>query len=169
MQVGRKTYGAESIIVPGNTHGSKMQIGSFCSIASGVTVLLGGEHRTDFVTTYPLAEMMHAASAEETGWSKGDVTIGSDVWIGHGVTILSGVTIGHGAVVGACAVVTKDVAPYDIVGGNPARVIRPRFPPDVVARLLDLAWWDWQDEDIFRAGGALTSTDVAGFLVSGKP
>ena len=95
--------------------------------------------------------------------NKGDTHVGNDVWIGYRATIMPGVTIGHGAIIGACAVVTRDVPPYAIVGGNPARVIRMRFEADTVARLLTLAWWDWPMEKITRFAPLLTG-DVAAFL-----
>lgn len=92
--------------------------------------------------------------------SKGDTVVGNDVWLGHRATVLPGVTIGHGAIVGTAAVVTKDVAPYAVVGGNPARELRRRFDEATVARLLALAWWDWDVARITRNLHALTGGDV---------
>jgi phosphonate metabolism protein (transferase hexapeptide repeat family) len=91
------------------------------------------------------------------------VTIGHDVWIGHGVLILPGVTVGDGAVLAGGAVVTRDVAPYEIVGGVPARRIRARFPPDVARRLARIAWWDWPFETIMQRLAAFQSNDIQGF------
>ena len=111
--------------------GAGLTIGPFCSFADNIQIFLGGNHRTDWVSTYPFSGMRElfpeapAKSAYHT--SRGGVTIGADVWIGSGATIMSGVTIGVGAVVAARAVVTRDVAPYAIVGGNPAKLIRLRF------------------------------------------
>ncbi len=90
---------------------------------------------------------MNSLSQSET-LAKGDVLIGHDVWIGHGATLLSGITIGHGAIIGAKAVVAKDVAPYAIVVGNPAKVINFRFSEEIIAAMLEINWWDWSEENI---------------------
>jgi Bacterial transferase hexapeptide (six repeats) len=127
----------------------------------------GGNHRPDFVTTYPfsaIADWPEAANIEGHPATKGDVRIGNDVWIGLGVTILSGVTIGDGAVLAARAVVTGDVPPYAIVAGNPARIIRRRFADDVIAKLLALRWWDWDQERVRRYIPLLMQPDIAKFL-----
>jgi acetyltransferase-like isoleucine patch superfamily enzyme len=132
--------------------GSRLEIGKFCSIAEDVLILLGGNHRTDWVTTYPFPAITedwpnaHGISGHPQ--SKGDVIIGNDVWIGTGATILSGVTIGHGAVIGARAVVTKSIEPYAIAVGNPATTVRKRFSEDQVSDLLRIRWWDWPNEKI---------------------
>ncbi|GJE35578.1 CatB-related O-acetyltransferase [Methylobacterium oxalidis] len=126
--------------------GRHLTIGRYCSIADNVVIMLGGGHRTDWVSTYPFAAMTGlwpgVEAPQDYHASKGDVVIGHDVWLGSGCLILSGVTIGHGAVVGARAVIARDVPPYAIVAGNPARVVRHRFDPETVAALLDCAWWD---------------------------
>jgi acetyltransferase-like isoleucine patch superfamily enzyme len=127
-----------------------MRIGSFCSIADEVTFVMGGEHDTERVTTYPLNVLLGDFSLPWVVHEKGPIVIGNDVWIGYGATILSGVTIGDGAVIGARSVVTRDVPPYCIAAGNPARVLRPRFSPEVVQWLQELRWWDW-DIDTIRA------------------
>lgn len=151
MQVGRHTYGSPKV------YGNKglVSIGSFCSIAKGVTILSNSEHQAGFVSTFPFAELIGAGNKQRTG--KGRIIIGNDVWIGFGVTILSGVTIGHGAIIGAGAVVSKDVAPYTIAAGNPIREIRKRFSEPVVKQLLELKWWDWSDEKIMENANFLTS------------
>lgn len=143
----------------------RLKVGAFCSIAAGVQILLGGEHRTDWVTTWPFANFWRG-SRDIVGHpkSKGDVVIGNDVWIAHESLILSGVRIGDGAVIGARAVVGKDVPPYHIVAGNPARIVRARFTPDIVERLLAVAWWTWDDVRIERAAISMSSGDVVGFL-----
>ena len=114
--------------------------------------MLGREHRKDWVTTYPFPAFPdvwpEAKDIPGVEISKGDVIIGNDVWICYGATILSGVKIGHGAVIGARAVVTKDVEPYAVVAGNPAREIKKRFTPKQIQKLLDIAWWDWPEEKI---------------------
>jgi acetyltransferase-like isoleucine patch superfamily enzyme len=103
---------------------------------------LGGEHNYNNVSTYPFDQLLIRFHSHPTVHSKGDVTIGSDVWIGRNVIILSGVTIGDGAVIGAGSLVNKDVAPYEVVAGNPARHIRFRFSAVVIQRLLKQKWWD---------------------------
>lgn len=155
MTPGRYTYGAEGITVLTWGEGASLHVGSFCSIAPNVTVFLGGNHRTDWISMFPFnldrdrGNFGHAANVPAgQPYTNGDVTIGNDVWLGRGATIMSGVTIGHGAVIAANAHVVKDVAPYEIVGGNPARVIRARFEPHVVKLLLELAWWDLPDETL---------------------
>jgi hypothetical protein len=107
-----------------------------------------GEHRTDLVSTYPLRTLLTPDGRNHDATEKGEIAIGSDVWIGTRAMILSGVTIGHGAVVAAGAVVTRDVPPYAIVAGVPARVLRYRFDADTIERLLAIAWWEWPDERV---------------------
>ncbi len=132
-EIGEYTYGKPDVLA--HDKNTRLKIGRFCSIARDVTIQLGGEHHTNWVTTYPFGDFFSQINRKENyAKSKGDVTIGNDVWIGHGAMILSGVTIGSGAVVAANAVVTKDVAPYAIVGGNPAKVIRYRFNENEIER-----------------------------------
>lgn len=161
--IGRGTYGDLRVRSWGD--GATLTMGAFCSVASGVQVLLGGEHRPDWVTTYPFS-VLWAKGRPLPGHpaSKGDVIIGNDVWIGAEAMILSGVTIGDGAVIGARAVVTKDVPPYAIVGGNPARVIRMRFDEATIARLQSLKWWTWDDARIEKFLPLLLNDDVSAFL-----
>jgi len=146
-KLGKFTYGNPNVF--NSEDGGKLSIGNFCSIAGNVTILLGGNHRTDWITTYPFPASPDFASQAKGissySRSKGDVTIGNDVQIGHGVIILSGVTIGDGAVVGAGSVVTRDVAPYSIVAGNPATVIRKRFSQSIIKKLLKIKWWEWDE------------------------
>ena len=147
--VGRFSYGTNHVCVHyADPHaGAVVRFGAFCSVATGVTVWCGGNHRTDWVTTYPFGHREHAAFPTATGIvghpaTRGGVTVGNDVWIGADATLMSGVTVGDGAVIANSAHVVRDVPPYAVVGGNPARVIRIRFAPDVVDALLALRWWD---------------------------
>ncbi|AMJ64309.1 CatB-related O-acetyltransferase [Hymenobacter sp. PAMC 26628] len=147
--------------------GDRLIIGKFCMIASGVEfVMNGANHLAGAVSAYPFAVFggdWAGAMAGKTYPTKGDTTVGNDVWLGYRATILPGVAIGDGAIVGAHAVVTRDVAPYNIVGGNPAQVIRPRFDAATTARLLAVAWWHWPIEKITRHAALLTG-DAAHFL-----
>lgn len=162
--VGEWTYGYPRIIFSDSNSGLK--IGKFCSIAEGVIIMLGGEHRLDWITTYPFSALLDKARRfRGHSRAKGDVVIGNDVWIGRDVLILSGVTIGSGAVIGARSVVTKDIRPYAVVVGNPAREVRRRFADDVVDRLLAVAWWDWPQKQIEEAWPYLLSSNIEGFLV----
>ncbi|WP_319804730.1 CatB-related O-acetyltransferase [Entomomonas sp. E2T0] len=154
-------YGYGSYGIPQVDHGNKdthLKIGSFCSIAGGVKILLGGNHNVKAMTTFPFYERLpNVTKYKET---KGDVIIGNDVWLATDCLILSGVTIGHGAVIAARAVVTKDVPPYAIVGGNPAKVIRYRFPEDICQALLAHPWWELPREEIIQIAPLLCSDRV---------
>ncbi len=144
--------------------GDKLIIGKFCMIASDVTFIMNGaNHLTDAVSTYPFAifgEDWKNAMAGKTYPTKGDTVIGNDVWIGHRATIMPGVQIGDGAIIASNATVTKDVAPYTIVGGNPAQEIRKRFSETQIEQLLTIKWWDWPVEKITEYLPALTDNDV---------
>ena len=144
--------------------GDKLIIGKFCMIASNATFIMNGaNHLTDAITSYPFAifgQDWANAMDNKTYPLKGDIVIGNDVWIGYNATILTGVTIGHGAIIAANATVTKDVEPYSIVGGNPAQLIRKRFPEQTIAKLLELAWWDWDMEKVTRNVQHLTWNDL---------
>ena len=138
VQVGRKSYGAINVVdfSPADT---KLIIGNYCSIAGGTTFLLGGEHNLDTISTYPFKVRLFGEERE--AGSKGDIVIKDDVWIGQNAIICSGVTVGQGAVVAAGAVVTKDVEPYAIVGGNPAKFIKYRLDESLRKKLekIDVA------------------------------
>ena len=132
----------------------RLIIGKICSIACGAKFIFNcANHSLKSLSTYtfPLFfdEWDLPKSEVATAWdNKGDIVIGNDVWIGYDAIIMAGVNIGDGAIIGARAVVTKDVEPYSIVGGVPAKEIRKRFAPDVVAKLLELKWWNWPTEKI---------------------
>ena len=147
--------------------GDRLTIGKFCMLASGVEFIMNGaNHLAQAVTAYPFAIFGGDWSDAMDGKSypsKGDTIIGNDVWIGYRAAILPGVKIGDGAIIGSYSVVTKDVPPYTIVGGNPAQPIRKRFDEETIARLLELAWWDWPIEKITKYAAYLTG-DVNAFL-----
>lgn len=143
-------------------NGDKLVIGRFTSIACGAKFLFtSANHALGSLSTYtfPLfyEEWGHGMKVTESWDNKGDIVIGNDVWIGYEAVILSGVTIGDGAIIGARAVVTKDVPPYTIVGGVPAKPIRKRFSDEDIARLLELKWWDWPVEKISAGLGSIQS------------
>ncbi|MEM7510490.1 MAG: CatB-related O-acetyltransferase [Bacteroidota bacterium] len=144
--------------------GDKLIIGKFCMIASDVTFIMNGaNHLSEAITTYPFAifgkDWANAMEGKEYP-VKGDTIIGNDVWIGYGATIMPGVTIGDGAIIATKSVVTKDVEPYAIVGGNPAKEIRKRFSPSEIQDLLAIKWWDWPIEKITENVQALTGRDI---------
>jgi virginiamycin A acetyltransferase len=123
----------------------RLIIGKFCQIASGVKFIMNGaNHALNGFSTYPFS-WKHALL---NSVSKGNTIVDNDVWIGNSATIMPGITIGNGAIIGAHSLVTKDVEPYSIVGGNPAKPIRKRFDDETIALLLDLKWWDWPIEKI---------------------
>ena len=138
-------------------NGDKLRIGKFCSIACGAKFLFNSaNHTLRSLSTYPFLIFYEEWGLEgkdiRQAWdNKGDIVIGNDVWIGYQAVILAGVTVGDGAIIGSRAVVTRDVPPYTIVGGVPAKPIRKRFDEDTIARLQALRWWDWDQETIRRA------------------
>ena len=150
--IGRFTYGFEFLTIREWGEGAALKIGSFCSIADNVTCFLGGNHQTDWGTTFPFGEIYleEFGGADISGHTptKGDICIGHDVWIGSGATIMSGITIGDGAIIAANAVVVKDVAPYSLVGGNPAKHLKYRCSEECRELLLKLCWWDLTIEQI---------------------
>lgn len=147
-------------------NGDKLKIGKFCSIACGAKFLFtSGNHTLRSLSTYTFPIFyeewgLDTKNIRDAWDNKGDIVVGNDVWIGYEAVILSGVTIGDGAIIGSRAVVTKDVPPYTIVGGVPARAIRKRFDEDTIAKLKALQWWNWDEEKIARSIAAIQSGDI---------
>jgi len=167
VEIGAGSYGDLTVLEWGE--GSTLTIGAYTSIGTAVTVFLGGEHRTDWVTTFPFSVLWNAGKQiKGHPKSKGNVVIGSDVWIANEALLMSGVKIGHGAVIGARAVVTKDIPPYSIVAGNPSRIVRFRFDEPTIERLLKIKWWDWERDRIEKALPALLSKDIEAFLLAAE-
>lgn len=171
MSYGKYTYGKCNVLDPWPGSG-KLSVGKFCSIAANVVVYTGGNHRTDWVTTYPFGHInkniFNSFDGNGHPATKGDVIIGNDVWIASNVTIMSGVKIGDGAVIANNSHVVKDVPPYAIVGGNPAKVIKYRFTEDQISKLLQIKWWDWDDERINKNTQLLCSPDIHQFILNHK-
>lgn len=149
-KIGGHTYGKPEILFVNEE--ANLVIGKYCSIAAGVKIFLGGNHRVDWISTYPFNVLNENFSKAKgvTGHpaTKGDVIIGNDVWIGRDVTIMSGITIGDGAVIAARSVVTKNINPYELWGGNPAKLIKKRFSDKEIKLLLKIQWWNWTDEEV---------------------
>lgn len=160
VSIGVGTYGSPRILEYGQPF--SVRIGNYCSIADDVEIIAGGYHHTDHVTTFPMHLRGLGEGAEN--FELRQVQIGHDVWIGRGARILPEVTIGNGAIVGAYSVVAHNVDAYDIVVGNPARPIRKRFSPEIVAALEEIKWWFWPRERIVRELRWLCSSDVKAFI-----
>ncbi|MCZ7500213.1 type B chloramphenicol O-acetyltransferase [Agrobacterium tumefaciens] len=144
----------------------RLVIGSFCSIGSGAAFIMAGNqgHRNEWISTFPFFFMPEMPEFENAGngyLPAGDTVIGNDVWIGSEAIIMPGITVGDGAVIGTRALVTKNVEPYAIVGGNPAKTIRKRFDDDSIALLLEMKWWDWPAARLKAAMPLMTSGNVA--------
>jgi virginiamycin A acetyltransferase len=141
VKVGMSTYGDLYVLKHTNSS-EKLYIGNFCSIAPNVQFILGSEHQYNCLSTFPFKVKIFGQQSEAI--SKGDIKVCDDVWIGHGAIILSGITIHQGAIVAAGSVVTKDVPPYAIVGGNPAKIIKYRFDKDIIDNLrkIDFSRFD---------------------------
>ncbi len=145
--------------------GDRLMIGRFCALATGTKFIMNGaNHRMDGPSTFPFpifgadwADHMPLLAGLPT---RGDTVVGHDVWFGFESLVMPGVTIGHGAIIASRSVVTEDVPPFAIVGGNPGRVIRMRFDEETIARLLDIAWWDWPIEKISQNIPAIMAGDA---------
>jgi hypothetical protein len=165
MTIGQHTYGIP-VIKTYDLVATRLVVGAYSALSEEAIVMLGGEHAIDRVTTYPLRMRLQLPGAGEDGIPVpiGDTVIGSDVWLTMRTFVRGGVTIGDGAIVASGAVVTKDVPPYAIVGGNPAKVIRYRFSPEQIEALLEIRWWDWPDELVVEATPLLSGTDIDAFI-----
>lgn len=168
-----RNFENSSVLYHYPVNGDKLTIGKFCSIACGTKFLMNSaNHALASLSTYVFPifyeEWGHGMQVTEAWDNRGDITVGNDVWIGYEAVILSGVTVGDGAIVAARSVVTKDVPPYTIVGGVPARPIRRRFDQETVRALLELKWWDWPPEKISENLRAIQSGDLEALLRSGE-
>lgn len=165
LSMGRASYGQPLVATfPGDT--ASVRVGAFCSIGPDVILMDGGDHRVDWVSTFPFRAALDLPGAYEDGHprSRGDIEIGNDVWVGRGAKIRSGVKVGDGAVIGAYSIVTRDVRPYAIVVGAPAREVRRRFTDEQVEALLAIAWWDWPMDRIVGSVAQLCDEDIDGFI-----
>lgn len=169
MSYGKYSYGMPKLHKSNDPlPNSKINIGNFCSIGANVHVYLGTNHRTDWVTTYPFGyinqHVFNTFNGEGHPTTKGDINIGNDVWIAENVVIMSGVTVGDGAVIANNSHVVKNVPPYSIVGGNPAKLIKYRFTPEQIEQLLEIKWWYWDDEKINKLSHMLCNTNIDEFI-----
>jgi acetyltransferase-like isoleucine patch superfamily enzyme len=166
---GRYTYGTNLLSYTYFGENAAVEFGSFCSIGPEVHLFLGGNHRVDWITTYPFGHIHQneLGGHEIKGHpaTNGDIIVGNDVWIGKRAVIMSGVTIGDGAVIAANSHVVKDVGPYEIVGGNPAKFIKKRFSDEIINLLLELRWWELPDNQIREITQKLCSPPTVEMLL----
>lgn len=163
-KIGVGTYGLP--IVLDWKEGTTLEIGSYCSISRNVQIFLGGNHRANWISTFPFPKFYPELSSliPSFGVTKGDVIIGSDVWLCRNCTIMSGIKIGHGAIVASGAIVTKDVPPYAIVAGNPAKIIKYRFDQETIDKLLKSEWWKWPEDEIRKIANIMCNDNFYDFF-----
>ena len=165
ITMGKHSYGRIKVV----GQRGHVLVGNYTSIADGVKALMVG-HNPKNISTFPFNHKMFTPIFKKAAGSKahpvayGNLWIGSDVWIGYEVIIMGGITIGDGAVIAAGSIVTKDVEPYSIVAGTPAKEISKRFPLDVIQKLLKYRWWNWDEAKIKQVADKLCSQDVEGFM-----
>jgi len=166
LPFGKYSYGKPTILF--ESSGTKLYVGNFCTIADNVKIFLGGDHNTNWITTYPFGHInkktfnLFNGSGHPT--TKGDVFIGNDVCIGSNTTIISGIKIGDGSIIYANSHVVKDVEPYSLVEGNPAKHIKYRFTKEQIDELLKIKWWDWPDEQINKFVPLLCNENIDNFI-----
>jgi len=160
--IGNGSYGFPKIHDWGD--GVSLKIGKYCSIGDNVSILLGGEHFSNYITTYPFQSFSNEKTFLKDRKTKGNIYIGNDVWIGNNVIILSGVTIGNGVIIGAGSVVTKNIEDYSIVAGNPVKLIRKRFTESQISELNLICWWNWDDKKIQQNIKYIVSPDIEKFI-----
>lgn len=142
-----------------------VRIGNFTSIALDVECIPAGRHHLEWVTSFPIRRIFNLPNAQNDDVpSKGDIIIGNDVWIGRGAKIVGPVNIGDGAVIGAYSVVAKDIPPYAIVVGSPATIKKFRFDKEIYEKLLEIRWWDWEDDLIISRLDDINSPDIQSFI-----
>jgi acetyltransferase-like isoleucine patch superfamily enzyme len=166
ISIGKHTYGSPLVWNEGSN--ANLYIGNFCCVSQNVKILLGGNHRLDWVTTYPFGHvnthLFNKFDGSGHPSTKGDVIIGNDVWIGEDAKIMSGVNIGDGAVIANNSHVVKNVAPYSVVGDNPAKHIKYRFTEVQINQLLQIKWWNWDDQKINVFTRLLCDTNIDNFI-----
>lgn len=168
MSAGKYSYGSPTFYW--HHPNSTFICGKFCSIAENVKFYMGGNHRTDWVTTFAFGHIhkhvFDTFNGEGHPSTKGNIIIGNDVWIGANTTIMSGITVGDGAVIANNSHVVKNVEPYSLVGGNPAKFIKYRFSKEQIDALLEIKWWDWPDEKINKYLPLLCNSNIDEFIKS---
>lgn len=167
FDIGEFTYGVPQIHTYDNC--TKLTIGKYCSISAGVEIILGGNHRTNWISTFPFRQEVETFPHwnninKDTSFYRGDVIIGNDVWIGRNALILSGAQIGDGAIIGAGSVVATNIPPYAICVGNPAKIIKYRFTPPNCEKLLKIKWWEWDTKKINKYLHLICSENIEQFL-----
>jgi acetyltransferase-like isoleucine patch superfamily enzyme len=166
MHLGRYSYGTPTLIW--ESQDAQLFVGNFCSIAHRSVFYLGGNHHTNWVTTYPFGHIHQDTFPKFPGHghpsTKGHIVLGNDVWVGDYAVIMSGVKIGDGAVIANNSHVVKDVEPYSITGGNPAKHIKYRFTKEQIEKLLEIKWWNWDENKINEFSPLLCNEDIDTFI-----